>query len=379
MNKNLHISLTQFLNESRVLKETQTLVESGFVNEVFVTALWEEGLEEHVKIDNNRTLWRVPLKSRNWSKSLLFQLFKYIEYAIKVGKYAKKNKITIVTIHGLGLLPLGFLIKLTCGAKLVYDCHELETEMFGLHGMRKRAAKWIERLFISTVDLVIVVSQSINDWYVDAYNLENICTVLNCPHKVILKRTDRLQTELGIPMDKKIVLYQGGLQEGRGIEELLSVFSRWNDELHVLVFMGYGGLELKVKEAAYKFPNIYYQPAVPPDIVLSYTCSAHVGVSYIYNDSLNDRYCLPNKLFEYLMAGLPVLVNNAPEMKRLVEERQVGMVLEDMTPEVLTRALNNLDLMDQEALYVRIAETADDYTWEKQALVLVEAHQKWLV
>jgi glycosyltransferase involved in cell wall biosynthesis len=379
MENNLHITLTPFRNETRVLKETASLVRSGLVQNVHIAALYEAGLKEHEKIDSRRSVWRINFKTRKLSRSLVMQLTKYIEFCMKVILYARRHNIKLVNIHSIALLPLGVILKWACNAKLVYDTHELETETYGLAGLRKDIAKIAERVLIKYVDLVLVVGECINEWYRKKYRLSNIVTVLNCPEFASPDRSRVLHHELGIPERRKIIIYLGGLLRGRGIEKLLTVFSEHDDEKHVLVLMGYGELETTIKEYARSYRNIFYHDAVPPTEVIEYAACADLGICYIDNDSLNDRWCLPNKLFEYISAGLPVIVNNAPEMRQVVNENRIGIVLDNLTTESLINGLDEIARMHSTTLSNNLRRTAEKFCWEKQAGLMITAYRKHIL
>lgn len=376
MSVNLHVSLTPFVNESRLLKESASLLEAGVVDRVYITALKSDGLDEHVMLDARRIVWRIPLRTRSWPSNLFFQLLKYLEYTAKVLVHAREVRASIVTVHSLSLLPLGVLAKWLLGAKLVYDCHELETETFGLAGLRQKLARFVERSLIGQANLVLVVSPGISEWYKRAYGIDTLYTVMNCPLTRAPMASDRLRESLGIPAGRKIVIYQGGIIPGRGIEGLLNAFAAHDDGVHVLVLMGYGELTPLAQDFASKHANIYVQPAVAPEAVLEYTASADVGVSSIDLSCLNHLHCLPNKFFEYIMAGLPVLVNDAQDMKRVVEERGIGAVLGEFTPESVQDALASLALRPRQDLAARLASTAAEYCWENQARILVDAYRR---
>lgn len=113
--------------------------------------------------------------------------------------------------------------------------------------------------------------------------------------------------------------------KGRGIEILLEYFEKHETNGNVLVCMGFGEFEDLVKSKAKISNNIFFHKAMPHDIYLNYTSSADYGIAFIEVCNLNTRYCLPNKLFEYLMAGIPVITSNSFEMKKLVEQEKVGV------------------------------------------------------
>jgi glycosyltransferase involved in cell wall biosynthesis len=378
MIRNLHIMPNSCTNGSRVLKETKSLVESGLVDEAYIFALEEEGFSNEEVIDENRTLYRVQLKSRGWHKNPLTKIVIYIEYFWKCLRFVQKNEVDIVNVHILDLLPMGVFIKWICGTKLIYDAHELETETVHKRGLSKKLSKLVERLFIAFADMTIVVGKGIEDWYRETYNMDKIITVMNCPWHQEPYGTNYLREQLDIPETKKIVLYQGGLFLGRGIEGLLDAFAREDDGKHVFVCMGFGELDGYIRSYAEKHQNIYLQPAAHPDEILYYTCSADCGVAYIDNPSLNDRLCLPNKLFEFLMAGLPVMVNDAPEMKRLVEASQVGAVLSELNYDEILRGLSEIAQMDRGTLADNIRAAGQEYCWENQEKIMIDGYKTYL-
>ncbi len=373
---NLHITVNSFRCASRILKETSSLVRSGLVDHVYIAALHEEGLAEHERIDDKREVWRVRLGSRRWARNVFVQFFKYVEYCAKVFSHFRSLDIKLVNIHSFHFLPFGMFLKWAFKAKLVYDAHELETERYRLHGIRQALTRYIERIFIKYADLVIVVSDGIKDWYRDKYGLNNIVAVLNCPEFNTPQRTRRLHKELNIPERKKIVIYQGGLAKGRGVELLLKAFAEFNDDKYVLVFMGFGELEPLVREYAASHGNIYMKEAVEPASVLLNTAAADVGISYVENDCLNHDLCLPNKLFEYIMAGIPAIVINVTEMRRVVDEYKIGILINELTQQEMKRALDELERIDPEVMEKNLKRAASVYSWQNQERVMIDAYKK---
>jgi glycosyltransferase involved in cell wall biosynthesis len=265
-------------------------------------------------------------------------------------------------------------------AILIYDTHEYETEVQGLKGLRKRLAKILERLGIKFCDRVIVVSDAIANEYVRLYDIPKPALVLNTPPYQEIKKRNLFRKKFGIAKERPIFLYQGGLGKGRGIETLLDTFERLHEEKErgqapVIVFMGYGPLEDQVKKAAQAHENIFFHPAVSPDVLLDYTSSADFGISLIEDVCLSYRYSLPNKMFEYLMADLPVIVSNLPEMRRIVEEYEVGVVAERNNPEGLKSAVEEAMRLDREALIKRIRRVKRVYNWEAQERVLLKIYE----
>ena len=161
---NLHLSPTNFKNESRVLKQTRTIIKYGISKKVYIAALLSDGLEENELVSDCIELKRFELKSRNFSRSIIVQSIKYMEFIFKIYNYYKDKNIKIVNVHSISLLPLGVFLKFLYNSKLVYDTHELETETVGLKGFRKFLYKFIEKKLIKFSDLVFVASEGISKW-----------------------------------------------------------------------------------------------------------------------------------------------------------------------------------------------------------------------
>ena len=338
----------------------------------------EDELKTEEKISNKIFLKRFKLKTRGFSKSFPIQIIKYIEFLIKVLIFYKNKKIKIVNAHSLALLPLCYLFKLIYGAKLIYDTHELETERNGLQGFKKKINKWIEFLLIKKIDHIFVVSENIADWYKKTYNISRPTVVLNSPRVAQIKKTNYFRNYLNLHQDQIIILYQGGLVEGRGIDLLLDAFKKRTNNRVVIIFMGYGELENKIRSLSKSYNNIFFHEAVSPDVVLSYTASADVGVALIENTCLSYNFCMPNKLFEYAMSGLPVIVSDMVEMSNFVKTHQMGITIMNDTAENVNFSIDKLLSMDLNKLKQNAKKAALSNSWESQEKKMNSVYQKFL-
>lgn len=376
---NIHISLNEFRNASRVIKETSSLLRRGIFEKITIIALGANDLPEHELIDENIHVLRIRLKTRNLSKHPLVQLIKYLEFSIKCINSIRKLKPRVVNIHGLALLVLASYSKYINKHLLVYDAHELETEVNGLKGLRKSIAKWIERGFIRYCDLILVVSESIADWYAHEYKIPRPLVILNVPKRIELRLNNNFREKLNIRADQIILLYQGGLAAGRGVHLILDAFKARISDRVAVVFMGYGELEQDIVKASKDHSNIFFFPAVPPSEVLEYTASADIGISLIENTCLSYYYCMPNKLFEYAMAGLPVLVSNMKDMSEFVTKNQMGAVIHDFSATGINQAIDDFLKMDLTAMKQNAYRAACENAWEVQEKNMIEAYQNLLL
>lgn len=372
---NLHISLTEFRNESRLLKEAESLIKNNVFERIHVAALYADGLAMDQYYGERIHAHRFALTTRQYGKNLLLQLIKYLEFCIRIYFYYKDKNISCISVHSLALLPLGRFLKYFWRVRLVYDAHELETETNGARGFRKKLSKWLERRLIQHVDMIIVVSESIADWYADEYGIPRPVVVLNAPTKHALKSNNHFREQLGIREDQVILLYQGGLVTGRGVHLILDAFkARQNDKV-VAVFMGYGALEQNIKTAASQHRHIFFYPAVAPQVVLEYTASADFGISLIENTCLSYYYCMPNKLFEYAMAGLPVLVSSMKEMSELVNKNNMGAIISDFSTRNINQVIDDFLTQDLASMKANAYRVACEHAWEVQEQKMMAAYQ----
>lgn len=375
MSLNIHVYPSTLTRESRILKITKSLADHGIFDKILIVGVLEEGFSESESLDHRRQILRLPQKFGGNRARSLSKLLKAIEWNWRlIGALRKKNP-DCINCHTLSVLPVCVLLKYLCGAKLVYDTHELETESAGSYGARKVVSKMIERSLIGFADVVIVVSESISGWYRDTYRLASVPVVRNVPEDLRgfpNGRDDYLRREFGIDEEAAVFIYLGILAAGRGIEILLEAFSQTRTKSH-MVFMGFGVLADKVKAYEKRYPNIHFHPAVPPEEISRHLHGADVGVSIIENICLSYYYCLPNKLFEYLANGLPVIVSNFPDMESIIKGDDSGWSVE-VDAKRVTELLDRLTRGEIERKRKHAVECRGKYHWAAEEKTLLAAY-----
>ncbi|MBI9107215.1 MAG: glycosyltransferase [Spirochaetales bacterium] len=364
---NLHIVLNNFKNDARILRETETISKLNIFNKIFVAAILEKESNEY-EDDLYRSIWRVRIRTKKLSKRLIPQLLKYFEWKIRIVNRFSKEGIDIVHCHDLNALPVGVALKKRKkNTKLIYDAHELETERNGQKGIRKVLSKYIEKSLLKYVDAMITVSPSIQEWYFNEYNRKTIL-LRNTPDRIDFNEIDNrydLKNEFGILGKELLFIYQGRIASGRGIKELIEVFKKVNKDKHI-VFLGDGPLVDYVKSNA--TTNIHYKSSVLSTEVIYYVASADIGISYINATSLSYKYSLPNKLFEQWQALLPVIVNNLPDQKYLVEKYNAGWVFENPADlEGFIGRITKKDIIDKQQ---GVESAKNELNWEQESLKL---------
>lgn len=370
---NLHIYPTPFTHESRVLRETAFLARAAQFSQIVMVGTARAGLPAVEQVDAHRTIRRFE---RTSGAGLLSKTVGTLAWLRRVYVAFRNEPLACINCHSLPVLPLGVVLAWRTGAKLVYDAHELETETDGLRGLRQAMSKLVERMCVRRAHAMIVVSDSIAAWYAKTYRITKPAVVLNTPEHAAPPVSDSLRTMLGIPSDRRIYLYQGMLIPARGIEAVCDAFELLPAPRPVLVFMGDGPLVELVRARAAKNPDIRHVPAVPPTDILRHTASADVGLCLFEHTCLSYYFCMPNKLFEYIRAGIPVICSDLPELRRVVNGEHIGLIAPDARPESIAAAVTAMEQRHPQSFAGALAQAADKYSWTRQTTVLAALYQE---
>jgi glycosyltransferase involved in cell wall biosynthesis len=363
---NIHLYPSPFLNESRILREAASLSRLALFDRIDLVGLGQEDLPATEDVQPDIRIVRI---GRPGGGGLAAKAARTGGWSRAVYRRYRSEDIGCINCHSISTLPLGVMLKRRTGARLVYDAHELETETNGLAGLRQFLTRLVERMLIGQADHCIFVGQAIEQWYVRKYGLVNTTVLYNCPPSRPVKPAEHFRKAFSIPAATPIFLYQGFIGEGRGMRILVEAFAGLAGRA-ALVVMGYGPLADWIAEQAKRHPGIHFHPAVAPDSLLDFTAAADFGLSVIETTSLSYEYCLPNKLFEYVMANKPVLVSPTYEQSEFVRRHGIGEVACDTTPAAIRTSALRLLARDPRPLQAALARTAKDFCWEGQEATL---------
>jgi glycosyltransferase involved in cell wall biosynthesis len=380
----LHLSHTDIRIDSRILKEMTALkdlvgyevVGIGFELEQIEApeaGRGRNGVQIHTKLLATRR-WRILPRSIRYALN-------FFELTLKLLIPAIKLQPSIVHCHDTLVLPVGWLIKMMTGCKLVYDAHELESNKNGQSAFLSKCTLLIERLSWPSIDLLISVSNLILDWYKTNLGNKETVLILNSPifdsnsiatknHNII--RSNYLHNKFEINKDDVLFVYLGILGPGRGIEVMIKAFESGPKNAHA-IFVGYGTYESEIIETSRRCSNIHFHPAVPHDQVVSLVSNANFGLCMVENISLSDYYCLPNKLFEYSFANIPVLASRLPEISNLVQSYSLGICC-DLNESSIRDILE--EIVTTKPIFHR--RDISDLSWDVQATRLVGAYRNLL-
>lgn len=366
MTKSVHVYPASFAFQTRLIKETKSIVDLGLVDQVEIVG-FRDGYNE-LSYVSDKIVFRGIKNFFPYTNQISLKFINYVHFILKTFFIYRRMKIEFMSCHSLLVLPIGILLKkLGNTSYLIYEPHELETERVGLVGIPRKLTRVLERVLIKYIDTLIVVSQPIGDWYIEKYGLEKVFVVQNMPYinKTSGLKSNLLKEKFKIPNDNLLFIYQGLIAKGRGTESILDVFKRLSPNKHI-VFMGYGPYEMEVKKAASRYSNIHFMPAVSIDKIVEYTSSADIGLNFISGEiCMSYRYSLPNKFGEYILAGLPVLVSSSLEyLSHLVTQYNCGWSIKSDNPDLLLTFIENVSLEEIERMKHGVTEYARSAGWE---------------
>ena len=270
------------------------------------------------------------------------------------------------------LLPNFFASKLR-GKQLIYDSHEFFTEVPELTSRPRVQGVWksMEKWILPKLKNALTVNQSIAGLYKEAYGIE-MKVLRNIP-QLVEPAEQPSKSELGLPLDKKIIILQGsGINMHRGAEESVEAMRYVEDA--ILLILGSGDVIPELKQLVKQYNlehSVIFKGRMPYDKMMAHTRVADLGLSLDKDTNVNYRFSLPNKLFDYIHAGIPVLGSDLVEVKRIIENYRVGEIAVSFEPEKLAAQIQEMLLSPEVKEWRRNALKARaELNWETETKVL---------
>ncbi|MCK9249356.1 MAG: glycosyltransferase [Solirubrobacteraceae bacterium] len=307
----------------------------------------------------------------------------YLDYYRRAAKVAESGGFDAFHAHDLNTMPVAWLVARRTGKPLIFDAHELYPDVSGLSRRERAVWRVAERLLSPRATRVITVCESIAGELTKRHKLDPPTILLNCPPRTArpqLSSSDALRRHAGLlDSTTPIVLYQGGYAPGRGLEELIAAAE--DIQSATLVLMGWGTIEEQlaatIRERGLE-GRVRMVPPVPQQELLTYTAGADIGVIPYQPVGLNNYYTTPNKMFEYVNAGVAVAGSAVPEITRFVQGYGFGVTFDPYDPSDIARAINGL-LADPEALRDKrraAAAAAEQLNWDCEQRKLVSLYDE---
>lgn len=340
------------------------------------SSLMEQGYEltlVGVRNKKSNALQR-PYKVKRLSLPFSKGPFFYIALNIRLLFFLLFERTDCILSNDLDTLLPGYLVSRWRRKTLVYDSHEYFTGAEGLTGRPFVRGIWesIERFIFPKLKFVYTVNQSIADIYSSKYNV-NVGVVRNVP---LLSNSPKITHRPNKNSVKKIILQGAYLDPDRGGKEAVDAMQYIKNA--ELLIVGSGREMAIIKEKASKLKDkVVVKDKMPFNELRALTAQSDLGLSLDKPIHENYRLSLPNKLFDYIHCGVPVLVSDLPELKRIVEIYQVGWILDEVTPTAIAKKIEEVfnderyDEFAQNCLNARQA-----LCWEKESEFLKELFRK---
>lgn len=304
----------------------------------------------------------------------------YAAYNIRLFFYLISHKCDAVLANDLDTLLANHLAKKFKGnCKVYYDSHEYFAGVPELISRPKiqKAWRFIEKMALPKVHKMYTVNLSIADLYQKEYKRTDIKVVRNISDVKIVDKS-KSKTELGLPLDKKIVIIQGaGINIDRGAEEAIEAIKLVDN--CVLIFVGDGDVipQLKLQVIAEGLgEKVLFFGKRPYHELMNFTALSDIGLSLDKDTNVNYKYSLPNKIFDYIHASTPLIVTDLVEVKRIVEDNKVGVVLTELNAQNLANAirlmLNDKVLYDTYKSNTELA--SQQLNWKNESKVLEDIY-----
>lgn len=269
-------------------------------------------------------------------------------------------------------LPIVLDIQRRRGIPFAYDTHELAIEEYGQNlkwrlSLRPLVAE-IEHAALQHARFVSCVSEGIADHIQQHYDLGNK------PH--VIRNAPPYQASEFRPTDEMIdVLYHGIVAPGRALEQIIESVVSWRPEFRLTIRGPSQASYLqKLRNLACQFgveKRIYFSHPLPVTELVNGARNFDVGLFVMVGNSLQNKFVLPNKFFEYAMAGLALCVSDLPEMRHLIDRFGMGAVINEATPSAICGAINGLDRNGIDKFKVSALAAAAELSWDREAKKLV--------
>jgi glycosyltransferase involved in cell wall biosynthesis len=300
----------------------------------------------------------------------------------QLAKRAAYYRPDVVHAHDLPQMRGGLVAARRLGVPFVYDAHELYPEIGTLTERQQQRLGRLERRLMPKCDVAITVNPHIAAEMSKRYRVRAPEVILNAIDPVdVGARHLRFHELLGLAVSDRVLLFQGWMSPTRGLDLLIDALARTEPVVH-LVLMGYGDMADDLIEQARRLgveERVHIIPAVPQDELLHWTQAADAGVIPYPAVDLNHRFCSPNKLFEFIQAGLPIVANDLPFLRDVVGGEGIGRLAPIEDPDQFARAIDEViggGGENNARCRARIAEVADKYSWRVQGEHLREIYSR---
>ncbi len=305
----------------------------------------------------------------------------YAEYNLRLFVYLLFYKAHLLVSNDLDTLPANFMVHKLKNIPLVYDSHEYYTGTPELadRPIVRKIWKSFEKFIFPKLNDIITVNHSIAALYEQEYG-KKLFVVRNVPRKlksIETKASDQLQIYSG----KQLIILQGaGINIQRGAEEAVMAMKYIDNA--ILLIIGGGDVLSSLKQLVSDedlSEKVTFLPRLPYNELMAYTAVAQIGLTLDKDTNINYRFSLPNKLFDYIHAGTPVLSSSLPEVKKIIEQYEIGLLIDNHDPvHIASRIRFMLENNFKEKLKANLEKAASELNWENEEETLKLVYTKYV-
>jgi len=367
MKKRIIVSVTNDLATDQRVKKVCNSLKNLDYDILLVGRKLTESLKLHRDYDCKRM-------NLFFNKGALF----YAEYNIRLFFLLLFSRVDVYHSNDLDTLLANFLAAKIRRKPLVYDSHEYFTGVPEIQNKPFVKGVWlaIERWIFPKLEYIFTVNPSISQLYKTEYG-KTLRIMRNMPNKISLNNS-KTKEELGIPLDKVIIITQGaGINIDRGIEEAVEAMQYLKNVCFLII--GDGDVIPQLKQRVVELglqKSVLFKGRMPYQEMMQYTQLAQLGLTLDKDTNINYRYSLPNKLFDYIHARVPVLATKVIEVQKIIEAYNVGLFIENHQPkhiaDQIRLALNNEDL--QNTWSENMERAVKELNWEHEEIALKEVY-----
>lgn len=305
-------------------------------------------------------------------------VLKEISVCKSLAKEIAACKPDIIHANDLDALLAAYIATRSWKCKIVFDTHEIYTDNFGMASavLKKLFWSFVEFWIIKRVDLVVCVSNAAADYFAAKYNIPKPLVVTNCAKR------QRLHEHENVKSSYFEVLNHGQFYEGRGYDIMVEAAAISRNTQIKYVLRGFGRMEPELRSFVDEkgLTNVTFAPPVKTTELIPAARTSHVGLAITVPINLNFKLSVSNKIFEYVSAGLPVIMSDIPEHRYLNDKYNFGIILKENTAECLRDAV--MTMYENEELYREYSANAkrlsEELNWETEFAKLMAAERQMM-
>ena len=358
MKRIIHLTISDCKSERRIFNQAFSALDWGY--HVHIIAL---KTPDTPAIEKLKGIHIRRLRCRFWRGGPL----KFIIFNWKAFGYLLRQRTNIIHAHDLWVLPAAVFAARIKRIPVVYDAHEYYR---GLLVFQKKSLagllwKWVEKRLIGHVQALITINSHHAQLYQRAYPGVKVKVIKNVP------RRSEIPAPLPRSQRKSVIIYQGLFRPGRGLEYIIPAMAKLPEG--ELWLVGHGELEDVLRRQVHQYQivqRVKFWGFQPYSQMLAITTQAMAGIALFTGDHLNYQFASPNKFFEYIQAGTPVIATDIPTFRQFISRYSVGYLIPESRistelPQIMQRLLTDSHLW--ESYHQQCLQAAKEWNWETEA------------